>query len=84
LIARTGRFADNDRASRDADAHRQVLRGRGPLDRLNDLQRRPRIFVSARIPPTLFRIVKGYAGTNGRKVQDVVEEALTEYLANRR
>jgi hypothetical protein len=43
-----------------------------------------RIFVSARIPPTLFRMVKGYAGTNGRKVQEVVEEALTEYLANRR
>jgi hypothetical protein len=43
-----------------------------------------RVFISGRIPPVLYRQVKGFAGEQGRKVQDVLEAALTEYLANHR
>lgn len=43
-----------------------------------------RVFISGRISPLLYRQVKGFAGEQGRKVQDVLEEALTEYLANHR
>ena len=43
-----------------------------------------RIFISARIPNVLYRQVKGFAGEQGRKVQELMEEALTEYLANHR
>ncbi len=41
LIPHTGSFTDDDRAGGDADADRQVLGGRGPLDGMNDLQGRP-------------------------------------------
>ena len=43
-----------------------------------------RIFISARIPAPTYRQFKGYAGEQGRKVQDIMEEAITEYLANHR
>ncbi len=43
-----------------------------------------RVFISARIPPATFRQFKSYAAEQGRKVQDLMEEALTEYLANHR
>jgi hypothetical protein len=43
-----------------------------------------RVFISARIPPATFRQFKSFAAEQGRKVQDLMEEALTEYLANHR
>jgi hypothetical protein len=43
-----------------------------------------RIFISARIPSPTYRQFKSYAAEKGRKVQDVMEEALTEYLAAHR
>jgi hypothetical protein len=42
LIPRTRLFADHDAARSDADPNRQVLGRRGPLDRINDFQSRPR------------------------------------------
>jgi hypothetical protein len=41
-----------------------------------------RVFISARIPSPTYRQFKSFAAAHGRKVQDVMEEALTEYLAN--
>jgi hypothetical protein len=43
-----------------------------------------RIFISGRIPAPIYRQFKGFAGEQGRKVQDLMEEAFTEYLANHR
>ena len=43
-----------------------------------------RVFISARIPSPTYRMFKSFAAAQGRKVQDVMEEALTEYLANHR
>ena len=43
-----------------------------------------RVFISARIPSPTYRQFKSFAAAQGRKVQDVMEEALTEYLANHR
>lgn len=43
-----------------------------------------RVFVSARVPIPTFRQFKSFAAERGRKVQDQMEEAMTEYLANHR
>ena len=43
-----------------------------------------RIFISARILSPTYRQFKSFAAAQGRKVQDVMEEAITEYLANHR
>ncbi|MBV9826047.1 MAG: hypothetical protein JO001_10255 [Alphaproteobacteria bacterium] len=43
-----------------------------------------RTFLAARIPTPLLRQLKSFAAERGRKLQDVVEEAMTEYLANQR
>ncbi len=41
LVPGTRRFTDDDRARGDANTDRQALRGRRPLDGVNDLQGRP-------------------------------------------
>jgi molybdopterin-guanine dinucleotide biosynthesis protein A len=43
-----------------------------------------RTFLAARIPTPLLRQFKSFTAEQGRKVQDVLEEAMTEYLANHR
>lgn len=43
-----------------------------------------RTFLAARIPTPLLRQLKSFAAERGRKLQDVVEDAMTEYLANHR
>jgi hypothetical protein len=48
---------------------------------VNDAER---TFLAARVPTPLLRQFKSFAAEQGRKVQDVIEEAMTEYLANHR
>jgi hypothetical protein len=43
-----------------------------------------RVFISARVPTPTFRQFKSFAAEQGRTVQDLIEEAMTEYLANHR
>jgi hypothetical protein len=43
-----------------------------------------RIFISARVPVPTFRQFKSFAAEQGRTVQDLMEEAMTEYLDNHR
>ena len=43
-----------------------------------------RVFISGRVPTVIFRQFKSLAGLKGRTVQDLLEEAMTEYLVNHR
>jgi hypothetical protein len=43
-----------------------------------------RTFLAARVPTPLLRQFKSFAAERGRKVHHVIEEAMTEYLANHR
>ena len=43
-----------------------------------------RTFLAARIPTPLLRQFKSFTAEQGRKMQDTLEEAMTEYLANHR
>jgi hypothetical protein len=58
--------------------------GRTPPPKTAENAESERVFISARVPIPTFRQFKSFAAESGRKVQDLLEEAMTEYLANHR